>query len=89
MIEDPLDPEIKDLRFGDGLGCPSPDRKYRDRGHQISEPFRRVDHADEEPQDWPDENPDDGTIVARSKEPPPSRLSLGNRGSRLFLSAWF
>ncbi len=45
---DVLEPEIKDLRSGDGLGCPSPERKYRDRDVRLTERRGRADGAHKE-----------------------------------------
>jgi hypothetical protein len=45
LFSDCSRPGIGDLRFGDGLGCPSPKRKYRDRRCGLADSCGRVDQG--------------------------------------------
>lgn len=58
--------EIKDLRFGDGLGCPSPNRKYRDSNRGIiATRCRDWQHLKERP-----DRPDEAVHDAREQRAP-------------------
>jgi hypothetical protein len=68
--------ELIHLRFGDGLGCPSPNRKYRDRAHGITADGGRVDDDHKVRRDRPVETRDH---LPRRVDPQPISGALSRR----------
>jgi len=53
-VSDSSIPGSRHSRLGDGLGCPSPNREYRDGSREIARCFVRGRHAHKEPPAGPD-----------------------------------